>query len=128
MLDTLSRSDFLWLGKGDAQCVFLVAWVFVVFSNASSLIVSRFRGWDTESYSKKNEQQGKAIITNITDGESYKRLCEAGQFLNNPANISFIFNSDSAPLYSSSSLPLLPVILTLNDFHLYTCTLLFSKT
>ena len=57
----------------------------------------------------------KSIITDIIDGENYKKLCEAGQFLNNPANISFIFNTDGAPLYSSSSVSLWPVFLAVNE-------------
>lgn len=61
-----------------------------------------------------SKQQGKLIITDIVDGENYKRLCEAGQFLNNPANISFIFNTDGAPLYSSS-VPVWPVFLAVNE-------------
>lgn len=62
----------------------------------------------------------------IVDEEKYKRLCEAGQFLNNPANISFIFNTDGAPLYSSSSVPVWPVFLAVNElpFPDRYCTLL----
>ena len=63
----------------------------------------------------RSKQRGKSIITDIIDGENFKRLCEAGQFLNNPANISFIFNTDGAPLYSSSSVSLWPVFLAVNE-------------
>ena len=55
------------------------------------------------------------MITDIIDGKNYQRLCEAGQFLTNPSNISFIFNTDGAPLYSSSCISLWPVFLAINE-------------
>ena len=61
------------------------------------------------------KQRGKEVITDIIDGKYYTRLCEPGQFLNNQCNISVIFNTDGAPLYSSSSVSLWPVFLAINE-------------
>lgn len=63
----------------------------------------------------RRRQRGKAVIMDIIDGKYYTRLCEPGQFLNNPCNISFIFNTDGAPLYSSSCVSLWPVFLAINE-------------
>lgn len=63
----------------------------------------------------RSRQRGKAVIMDIIDGKYYTRLCEPGQFLNNPCNISFIFNTDGAPLYSSSCVSLWPVFLAINE-------------
>lgn len=49
------------------------------------------------------------------DGKYYTKLCEKGQFLHNKSNISLIFNTDGAPLYSSSSVSLWPVFLAVNE-------------
>ena len=49
------------------------------------------------------------------DGKYYIKLCEKGQFLHNKSNISLIFNTDGAPLYSSSSVSLWPVFLAVNE-------------
>ena len=49
------------------------------------------------------------------DGKYYINLCEKGQFLHNNSNISLIFNTDGAPLYSSSSVSLWPVFLAINE-------------
>lgn len=69
-----------------------------------------------QNIQERIRQRGKsAIITDIIDGKYYKRLCEAGQFLNRPSNISFIFNTDGAPLYSSSGVSLWPVFLAINE-------------
>jgi len=46
----------------------------------------------------RNKQRGKSVITDIIDGNNYKRLCESGQFLHNPSNIIFVFNTDGAPI------------------------------
>lgn len=59
--------------------------------------------------------RGKANITDIIDGQYYAKLCEEGQFLSDPSNISLIFNTDGAPLYSSSSVSLWPVFLAINE-------------
>jgi len=60
-------------------------------------------------------QRGKPTITDIIDGKFYNQLCEPGQFLSNKSNISLIFNTDGAPLYSSSSVSLWPVFLEINE-------------
>ena len=49
------------------------------------------------------------------DGKYYIKLSEKGQFLHNKSNISLIFNTDGAPLYSSSSVSLWPVFLAVNE-------------
>ena len=67
-------------------------------------------------YSMLFRKEGsKPVITDIIDGKNYRRLCEPGQFLNNPAHISFIFNTDGAPLYSWSGVSLWPVFLAINE-------------
>ena len=82
----------------------------------TSLIFFAYEGkgvWQT--IQARINQHGKSVITDIIDGKFYIRLCEPGQFLNNKSNISFIFNTDGAPLYSSSSISLWPVFLAINE-------------
>ncbi|XP_015747175.1 PREDICTED: uncharacterized protein LOC107326937 isoform X1 [Acropora digitifera] len=64
---------------------------------------------------ERRRRCSKPVITDIIDGKNYRRLCEPGQFLNNPALISFIFNTDGAALYSSSGVSLWPVFLAINE-------------
>ena len=59
--------------------------------------------------------RGQEIIRDIMDGKYYIKLCKEGQFLHNKSNISFIFNTDGAPLYSSSSVSLWPVVRSINE-------------
>lgn len=61
------------------------------------------------------KRRGKEVIEDIMDGKYYTKLCEKGQFLHNKSNISLIFNTDGAPLYSSSSVSLWPVFLAVNE-------------
>lgn len=69
--------------------------------------------WTTIQSRIKN--RGKVDITDIIDGKYYAKLCEEGQFLSNPSNISLIFNTDGAPLYKSSKVSLWPVFLAVNE-------------
>lgn len=64
---------------------------------------------------ERRRRCSKPVITDIIDGKNYRRLCEPGQFLNNPAHISFIFNTDGALLYSSLGVSLWPVFLAINE-------------
>ena len=59
--------------------------------------------------------RGQEIIRDIMDGKYYINLCGEGQFLHSQSNISFIFNTDGAPLYSSSGVSLWPVFLAINE-------------
>ncbi|XP_044168176.1 uncharacterized protein LOC122952196 [Acropora millepora] len=59
--------------------------------------------------------RSQEIIRDIVDGKYYNKLCKEGQFLHNKSNISFIFNTDGAPLYSSSGVSLWPVFLAINE-------------
>ncbi|KAK3731182.1 hypothetical protein QZH41_019239, partial [Actinostola sp. cb2023] len=59
--------------------------------------------------------RGKGILTDIIDGKYYQAICREGQFLHDTNNISLIFNTDGAPLYSSSSISLWPVFLAVNE-------------
>jgi len=61
------------------------------------------------------QQRGKDVIRDITDGKYYIMLCEEGQFLSCTNNVSLIFNTDGAPLYSSSSVSIWPVFLAVNE-------------
>lgn len=61
------------------------------------------------------KRRGQSILTDILDGKFYMALCKEGQFLHSKLNISFIFNTDGAPLYSSSSVSLWPVFLAINE-------------
>ena len=54
-------------------------------------------------------------MEDIMDGKYYIKLCEKGQFPHNKSNISLIFSTDGAPLYSSSSVSLWPVFLAVNE-------------
>lgn len=88
----------------------------IFIENFPSFTFYSFKGagiWQT--IQDRYKQRGKEIVSDIIDGKYYKRLCEAGQFLSNPSNISFIFNTDGAPLYSSSSVSLWPVFLAINE-------------
>ncbi|XP_020622265.1 uncharacterized protein LOC110059888 [Orbicella faveolata] len=83
-----------------------------IFSQLKCLL-EREGIWQT--IQARSEQRGKEIITDIIDGKYYTRLCGPGQFLSDISNISFIFNTDGAPLYSSSSVSLWPVFLAINE-------------
>lgn len=55
------------------------------------------------------------VITDITEGEAYKSLCETGKFLSESNHISAIFNTDGIPLYDSSKVKLWPIYLAINE-------------
>ena len=61
------------------------------------------------------KSRGQTKIRDIIDGKYYGKLCEEGKFLSNSSNISLIFNTDGAPLYSSSKVSLWPVFLAVNE-------------
>lgn len=81
--------------------------------NVSSLFVSGDKIWKT--IQDRICMRGKDVIEDILDGKFYKKLCEKDGFLNCTNNISLIFNTDGAPLYSSSSISLWPVFLAVNE-------------
>ena len=53
-----------------------------------------------------------AEIEDIYDGTEYKRHIS---FLSNPANISFVLNTDGVAIYTSSKISVWPVWLVINE-------------
>jgi len=73
------------------------------------------RKWHLDNTEQNKKNRGKDNLTDIIDGKYYKQACEKGHFLHCTNNISLIFNTDGAPLYSSSSVSLWPVFLAVNE-------------
>ena len=48
----------------------------------------------------------EGVIRDIYDGEAYKRHMMADGFLANPMNVSFVMNTDGAPVFKSSNMSL----------------------
>ena len=52
------------------------------------------------------------VIQDVYDGEEYKKHAA---FLANPANISFVCNTDGVALFTSSTVEIWPVWLSINE-------------
>ena len=63
----------------------------------------------------RNRQGISDTIRDITDGQSYKEMCQPGQCLSEEVQLSAVLNSDGIPLYSSSKVKLWPIFLAVNE-------------
>lgn len=57
-------------------------------------------------------------IADIYDGELYKTLVQNNGPLSQPENLSFVLNTDGAPVFKSSNMSIWPVFLTINELEL----------
>ena len=55
------------------------------------------------------------IVADVYDGVLYGTLAKAGKFLSSIYNLSFQFNTDGVPLFSSSSFSMWPIYLKINE-------------
>lgn len=80
-------------------------------------ILERKGTWDSIQQTKHRIIQTTVCseVTDISDGQFYRTLCQPGQFLNDSNNISAVFNTDGIPLYTSSNVKLWPVFLAINE-------------
>ena len=65
-------------------------------------------------YRFRREKKTSDAIEDIYDGSVYQNLWEKG-ILNNPKNISFMWNTDGIPLFKSVKCSLWPMYLTINE-------------
>jgi len=61
------------------------------------------------------KHSSSASVSDISSGESYKKLKQPGGFLDDTSNITLSMFIDGIPLYSSSSISLWPVYLLINE-------------
>ena len=54
-------------------------------------------------------------LSDISDGEMYRKLCEPGQVLYGNNNLTLIFNTDGVALYKSSKTEIWPIYLAINE-------------
>ena len=54
-------------------------------------------------------------LSDISDGEMYRKLCEPGQVLYGNNNLTLIFNTDGVTLYKSSRTEIWPIYLAINE-------------
>lgn len=66
-------------------------------------------------YKTDRPPQADNIISDIYDGEMYKKLSVPGQILSDVNNLSYTFNSDGSPLYKSSKFSIWPIHVHLNE-------------
>lgn len=67
---------------------------------------------------QSRESSSSGIIKDIYDGIEYRQHSKPGGFLckhQNPANISFLLNTDGVALFKSSSTNIWPVFLAINE-------------
>ena len=82
----------------------LLLWKNVAFENA-------VRSHRFKHYMDKRER----TISDIYDGEIYKRLYSGDGILSNKNNLSFALNTDGVPLFKSSNIGFWPVYLLINE-------------
>ena len=66
----------------------------------------------------QSRESSSSGIKDIYDGLEYRQHCKRGGFLckfQNPANISFLLNTDGVALFRSSSTDIWPVFLAINE-------------
>lgn len=83
------------------------------------MILGKPHVWQSilDTKSRVLELQDKShTLTDITDGESYKKVSKPGSFLDPRCpNVSVMFNTDGIPLYSSSKVKLWPIFMVINE-------------
>ena len=81
-------------------------------------LLSRPQLWAAIECTKRRLREDSETndLKDITDGEGYQRLTHKGGFLDPmKPNISFCFNTDGIPLFSSSGVKLWPIFLAVNE-------------
>ena len=66
----------------------------------------------------KDRRSSTASISDIYDGEEYRHYTTSGEFLDprkNPANLSFLINTDGVSIFKSSRISIWPVFLVINE-------------
>ena len=62
-----------------------------------------------------NRKTKHTVISDVYDGDLYKKHFENGGFLSDKRNISFIYNTDGVPVFKSSSFQIWPLYLAINE-------------
>lgn len=65
-----------------------------------------------------SENHHNSTIKDITDGFLYKSLSSNNGLLSEPENISFVLNTDGAPVFKSSRISIWPIFLTINELEI----------
>ena len=63
-------------------------------------------------------QSSSCSLTDIGDGEMYRKLCEPGLVLYGNNNLTLTFNTDGVALYKSSRTEIWSIYLTINEIPL----------
>ena len=67
---------------------------------------------------RENRTSDTSTLKDIYDGTEYRQLSKRGGFLcptTNPANISFVLNTDGVSLFKSSETSVWPIFLVINE-------------
>ena len=67
---------------------------------------------------RENRTSHTSTVKDIYDGTEYRQLSKRGGFLcptTNPANISFVVNTDGVPLFKSSETSVWPISFVINE-------------
>lgn len=111
--------------KNIAQCAICSSTIEISFLNSASFFINKpvapqiqtlletLQIQNSVSY-RHQRPQNDFVISDIYDGEMYKKLSRPGGILSDPNNFSFNFNSDGSPVYKSSKFSIWPIHMHLN--------------
>ena len=71
--------------------------------------------WQKIEKAISKRQSQSCSLSDISDGEMYRKLCEPGQVLYSNNNLTLTFNTDCVALYKSSRIQIWPIYLVINE-------------